>query len=428
MDTIFALASARGKAGVSVIRLSGPGAFRAASELCGDLPEARRTSVRTLTCAGAILDQALVIAFDAGASFTGDETVEFHVHGSTAVVSAVLRCLSLIPGARAAEPGEFTRRALENGQLDLTQVEGLADLIAAETEGQRRQAMQVFGGAVRKRAEVWRADMIRAAALLEATIDFADEDVPVDVLPEVSALVLGLLGSLREEAAGISVRERLRDGFEVAIIGVPNAGKSTLLNRIAQREAAITSHIAGTTRDVIEVRMDLEGLPVTLLDTAGMRDTDDLVEGIGVERGRTRARQADLRVVLVLDGEFPPGVEVQAGDIVVAAKADIHASAMPGISGETGAGVAELVATITRRLLDRVPASGVMTHERHRQAVNRSIEALESALNEVSDESGRPELAAELLRRAAVAMEALIGRVGVEDLLDEIFSSFCIGK
>lgn len=269
MDTIFALASARGKAGVAVIRISGPRAWDAASALGGPLPEARRASVRKLEWNGEPLDEGLVLTFADGASFTGELAVELHIHGAVATIEAVLRALGGMSGLRMAEPGEFTRRALENGRFDLSQVEGLADLIDAETEAQRKQALKVLSGDVSRQAEAWRRDLIRAAALLEATIDFADEDVPVDVGPEVLRLVEGVVAELRQAITGYGAAERIRQGFEVAIVGRPNAGKSTLLNALAGREAAITSETAGTTRDVIEVRMDVDGLAVTFLDTAG---------------------------------------------------------------------------------------------------------------------------------------------------------------
>ncbi|WP_284165255.1 tRNA uridine-5-carboxymethylaminomethyl(34) synthesis GTPase MnmE [Frigidibacter sp. SD6-1] len=427
MDTIFALASARGKAGVAVVRLSGPGAHGAVSDLCGSLPEARRASLRRLNWRGEVLDEALVLVFDAGASFTGEASAELHLHGATAVVSAVLRALGTRPGLRLAEPGEFTRRALENGRLDLAQVEGLADLIEAETEAQRRQAQRVLSGAVGRRAEGWRRDLIRAAALLEATIDFADEDVPVDVAPEVLHLSERVLQEVRREAEGVGAAERIRDGYEVAIVGRPNAGKSTLLNALAGREAAITSEVAGTTRDVIEVRMDLGGLPVTLLDTAGLRDSDDRIEAIGIERALERARAADLRVFL-LDGEDVPLLPPEDADLLVHGKADLSPAKGVAVSGKTGAGIDQLISLVTERLGARAHGAGLMIRERHRIAAVRAIEALESARNEVRAGSGRTELAAEDLRRAIRALDSLVGRVDVEDLLDEIFASFCIGK
>ena len=424
MDTIYALASARGKAGVAVLRLSGPAAHDAAIALCGELPPARRASLRRVLWNGVELDRAVVLVFEQGESFTGEPTVEFHLHGSLAVVQSVMRALSCMAGLRMAEPGEFTRRALENGRLDLAQVEGLADLIDAETEAQRRQALRVLSGEIGRRADVWRQKLIRAAALIEATIDFADEDVPVDVTPEVMELTQDVLCDLRHETAGYHAAERIRDGFEVAIVGAPNAGKSTLLNALAGRDAAITSEFAGTTRDVIEVRMDIGGLAVTLLDTAGLRETADPVERIGIERALDRAKQADLRVFLE-SGETVLGISPLPDDISVSGKADVTGS---GVSGQTGQGVPELLAAIGARLQQRSAGAGLVTRERHRLAMERAIRAMESARLEVEKGAARAELAAAELRVAIRALEALVGRVDVENLLDEIFSSFCIGK
>ena len=424
MDTIYALASARGKAGVAVLRLSGPAAHDAAIALCGELPPARRASLRRVLWNGVELDRAVVLVFEQGESFTGEPTVEFHLHGSLAVVQSVMRALSCMAGLRMAEPGEFTRRALENGRLDLAQVEGLADLIDAETEAQRRQALRVLSGEIGRRADVWRQKLIRAAALIEATIDFADEDVPVDVTPEVMELTQDVLCDLRRETAGYHAAERIRDGFEVAIVGAPNAGKSTLLNALAGRDAAITSEFAGTTRDVIEVRMDIGGLAVTLLDTAGLRETADPVERIGIERALDRAKQADLRVFLE-SGETVLGISPLPDDISISGKADVTGS---GVSGQTGQGVPELLAAIGARLQQRSAGAGLVTRERHRLAMERAIRAMESARLEVEKGAARAELAAAELRVAIRALEALVGRVDVENLLDEIFSSFCIGK
>ncbi|MCW1918900.1 tRNA uridine-5-carboxymethylaminomethyl(34) synthesis GTPase MnmE [Rhodobacter sp. KR11] len=417
-DTIFALASARGKAGVAVFRVSGPIAVASVGRLCA-VPE--RMGLRRLVW-GEVLDEALVLRFAAGASFTGEEVVELQVHGSLAVIRVVSEAL-LAVGLRPAEAGEFTRRALENGRLDLARVEGLADLVDAETEAQRRQALRVFSGAIGARAEGWRAKLIRAAALIEATIDFADEDVPVDVTPEVLELIETLQAELRAEIAGSVVAERVRDGFEVAIIGAPNVGKSTLLNALAGREAAITSEVAGTTRDVIEVRMDLGGLAVTLLDTAGLRETEDRVEAIGVARALKRAEQADLRVFLLSAPDEELMMAPLAGDVVVLGKGDLRGD---GVSGLTGQGVDELVARVRAELEARAAGAGVMTRARHRYAMVAAVEALEIAANRVRVAGA--ELVAEELRQAGRALDVLVGRVDVENLLDEIFSSFCIGK
>ena len=428
MDTIFALASAHGKAGVAVIRVSGSLAWDAASRLCGTLPAPRQTGLRVLcTPDGTRLDEALVLAFEEKASFTGERVVELQLHGSTAVVSAVLDTLGHIDGLRPAEAGEFTRRALENGRLDLAQVEGLADLIDAETEAQRRQALRVLSGDLGKRAEAWRRDLIRAAALLEATIDFADEEVPVDVTPEVRALLAQTRQTLAHEIHGVSTAERVRSGFEVAILGAPNVGKSTLLNALAGREAAITSEYAGTTRDVIEVQMDLDGLPVTLLDTAGLRVTEDAVEKIGISRARERAEQADLRVFLI-EGNTTPDMTPCDGDIIVQAKADLLDDPSGAVSGATGQGVSALVQQITERLATKVANIGVATRVRHKISMERALTGLATADSLLDLGPDHADLVAEELRSAVRALDALVGRVDVENILDEIFASFCIGK
>ncbi len=428
MDTIYAMSSAQGKAGVSVIRVSGPAAHDACIALCGDVPPMRLASLRILKNAqGLPLDQALVLTFAAGSSFTGEASVEFQVHGSTAIVSAVTAALSELSGFRMAEPGEFTRRALDNGCLDVAQIEGLADLIDAETEAQRKQALRVLSGDLGQRAERWRRDLIRAAALVEATIDFADEDVPVDVSPEVGELIAGVIVDLDREIAGTQVTERIRSGFEVAIVGAPNVGKSTLLNALAGREAAITSDVAGTTRDVIEVRMDLAGLPVTLLDTAGIRVTDDKVEALGVDLALRRAAAADLRVFLV-EPSFDTPSEFTADDILLIAKSDTQKGGHPGISGKTGAGVDALVSRIGGILAQRAASAGVATRVRHREAMQRAAGALANVQELLVNGEVTADITAEELRTAVRALDSLVGRVDIENILDEIFASFCLGK
>ncbi|GAA3858514.1 tRNA uridine-5-carboxymethylaminomethyl(34) synthesis GTPase MnmE [Celeribacter arenosi] len=428
MDTIFALASARGKAGVAVVRISGPLSFHAVETLAGDVPSVRRTALRRLTFKGEFLDEALVIVFEEGASFTGERAAELQLHGSTAVVNAVLAALSEIDGLRSAEAGEFTRRAMENERLDLAQVEGLADLIEAETEAQRRQALRVFSGALGEKTERWRAALIRAAALIEATIDFADEEVPVDVSPEVAQLIASVQQELKAEVAGAWGAERIRDGFEVAIVGAPNVGKSTLLNALAGRDAAITSEIAGTTRDVIEVRMDLAGLPVTLLDTAGLRETADQVEAIGVERAKQRAELADLRVFLVSGPDEVPDIAPRDGDIVLVSKDDEGRVGAPSVSGRSGFGVDVLVERISDTLSAKVMGASTAIRQRHKVAMTDALSSLESVQNEVLHGSDRAEIAAEHLRTAIRRLDSLLGRIDVEAVLGEIFSSFCIGK
>ena len=428
MDTIFALASAQGKAGVAVIRLSGPQAHSAANALAGgDLPS-RGMTVRTL-CAtdGSRLDEGLVLTFQTPSSFTGEDVAELQIHGSSASVNAVLRCLSAVDDLRLAEPGEFTRRALENGKMDLAQVEGLADLIDAETEAQRKQAQTILAGALGALAEGWRRDLIRAASLLEAVIDFADEEVPTDVTPEVRMLISGVMDELTREAQGVRIAERIRSGFEVAIVGLPNAGKSTLLNALAGRDAAITSEYAGTTRDVIEVRMDLAGLPVTLLDTAGLRETDDHVENLGIELARKRAEAADLRVFLT-DAPDSLGVSRQEDDIHVYPKSDLRDDTYGGISGKTGQGIDQLIYNISRVLSERTTSHGIATRERHRIAMDKAAGSLAATQAVLESGPDMYDIAAEELRTAIRSLESLVGRIDVETLLDEIFASFCLGK
>ena len=423
MDTIFAPATARGKSGVSVIRISGPEAFVALEALCKPVPP-RHASLRRLKYEGRLLDEAVVLTFPGPNSFTGEDVAELHVHGSLAVVDAVLRALGELSDIRPAEAGEFTRQALENDRLDLAQVESLADLVEAETERQRQQALRVFSGAVGAQAEVWRSKLIRAVALLEAAIDFADEEVPTDVGPEVRELLEDVLQGLKQAHSGSFAAERIREGFEVAIVGAPNVGKSTLLNVLAGRDAAITSEIAGTTRDVIEVRMDLNGLPVTILDTAGIRETEDEVEAIGVDRALARAGGADLRILLHENGQSP-AIEVGEDDIVLVSKADIGGG---DISAATGAGIDELVSRVTGILENRASTAGVAVRERHRIAIRSAIEGLESVLDQLKTSPDMAELVVSELRSAIFALDSLVGRIDVENVLDEIFSSFCIGK
>ncbi len=430
MDTIFALASARGKAGVSVVRISGPRAFSAMERLTGITPMAPdRRLAWVRNAAGERLDQALCLSFAKGASFTGECVVELHLHGSLAILSAVLSELGATDGLRLADPGEFTRRALENDRLDLAQIEGLGDLIEAETEAQRRQAQRVFSGALGAKIELWRKDLIRAAALVEAVIDFADEEVPENVTPEVYDLLIKVRAGVAKEVAGASMAERIRDGFEVAIVGAPNAGKSTLLNRIAGREAALTSEFAGTTRDIVEVRMDLNGLPVTLLDTAGLRETDDPVEAMGVRLAKNRAASADLRVFLISEAAEVEALEAQTDDIIAFGKADMLGTVdFLAVSGQTGEGVDLLLRNVSEVLVDRAASAGLAIRQRHFVAMTDALGSLDAALAFLQGDNDEDELVAHEIRGAVVDLDSVIGRIDVEDILDEIFSSFCLGK
>jgi tRNA modification GTPase len=428
METIYALCTAPGKAGVAIVRVSGPLAWDACIELCGSVTEPRKLCLRTIRDRrGKALDEALVVCFEQEKSFTGENICEFQLHGSTAVVAAVLCELGNCTGFKIAEAGEFTRQALENGRLDLAQVEGLADLIEAETEVQRQQAQRVLAGSIGLSAKTWRVNLIKAAALLEATIDFVDEDVPVDVVPEVVTLVQKTLTALKSEVAGVTIAERLREGFEVAIVGPPNVGKSTLLNALAGRDAAITSEYAGTTRDVVEVRMDIDGLPVVMIDTAGIRDTSEPIEQIGISRAKQRASLADMRIFLGADAGSL-GIENRKGDLSIQAKADLGSFGQDGVSGLTGLGVEQLMERVAAELRERYSAVGCLSRDRHKVAAQFGIQHLSAVLELVSAEQFEPDIAAEEIRAAIIALQRLVGSIDVEDVLDDIFSSFCIGK
>lgn len=408
------------------MRLSGPEAFAVASRLMDRLPEERLASLRVLRdLEGEVIDEALVIVFGAGASFTGEPTVEFQTHGSLSVVSKLAHVLGSFDGVRQAEAGEFTKRALVNERLSLLQVENLADLISAESELQRVQAVHGFSGQAGQRVEAWRKDLLRALALLEAAIDFSEEDIPSDVSEEVWSVLDSLMAGLKADIDGFVASDAIRSGFEVAIVGRPNVGKSTLLNFIAGRDVAITSEIAGTTRDVLEVRVDLNGCLVTFLDTAGLRVTEDAIEELGVSRARERARNADLRIHLIEpDGE--PIVDVVEDDIVVVSKSDLYQSG--GVSGLTGEGVGGLLSTVSRICAGRVAGSGVLTRQRHVASASEALQFVEQSRAHVLNGDVAFVFASEDLRSAVRSLDALVGRIGVEDVLGEIFSSFCIGK
>lgn len=428
MQTIFALATARGKSGVAVIRVSGIEAFAICRALAGIVPEPGRLAYRSLrTADGDLLDRGLVLAFRGPNSFTGEDVVEFQVHGGMGVVAAIERAISATGLARQAEPGEFTRRALVNERLDISQVEALGDLIEAETEQQRLQAQAALDGGLRVLADGLRQDLLKALALIEVTIDFADEDVPVDISPEVLENIESVQRRLEAEIEGSRVSERLRSGFEVAIVGPPNAGKSTLLNRIARRDVAITSDVAGTTRDILEVNVDLNGIPVVFLDTAGLRNGGDVVERIGIDRARARARAADLRVFLRADPGGDLGVPVQDGDYVATAKADV-ADGLQGVSGLTGKGVDAMLAHVSSVLESRLSTRGAANRERHRAAMERASAELDVANAMLRSGSVSSELIAEQIRYGVRHLDSLVGAIDVESVLGEIFSKFCIGK
>ena len=427
MDTIFALASAPGKAGISIVRLSGPLAIIVAEKLTKSKLKEKQPNLRVIYDSdNHFIDQALILIFSKPYSFTGENVVEFHLHGSSAVVSSVIKLLGNFKGLRSAEAGEFTRCALENGKIDLAQVEGLADLIDAETDAQHKQAARIFNGALGEKTKEWRAKLVKAGALLVATLDFADEEVPEEVTPEVEKLINMVLSDLDKEIIGVQTAERIRSGFEVAIVGAPNLGKSTLLNYLVGRDAAITSNVSGTTRDVIEVKLDLRGLPVTILDTAGIRISDDKVEEIGISRALERSSLSDLRIVLTEDGEYPSGLKKRDTDIICIAKDD--QGNRGGVSGKTGAGIDRLKNNIWDILNDKAQYVGIATRERHKSSMVNAKKFLGNAVVSLRDGPEYYDITAEEIRAATSALDSLIGRIGVEDVLDEVFSSFCLGK
>lgn len=441
-DTIIAIATAPGRAGVAVLRASGPQAGALAEALTRkQLPPARKAKLTGFydPADGALLDKGLLLWFPAPGSFTGEDVAEFQGHGSRAVLAALLTAACRAPGVRLAEPGEFTRRAFDNGKLDLTEVEGLADLIDAETEAQRRQAVRQLDGALGALVTGWQARLMRALAHCEATIDFVEEeDVPADLLAATRPDLAALLDEMRTHLAD-GRGERLRQGLSIVILGPPNAGKSSLLNALAGRDAAIVSDRAGTTRDVIELHLDLGGYPVTLVDTAGLRETDDPIEAEGIRRARARADQADLALVLLDQADWP---EVPAElapwlareetirlltkcDAGQGASTAAVAAGWQPLSVRDGGGFDGLLGLLTDRAaaLLSTGADPLLTRDRHRAALAETCNALQRALGgEV------PELITEDVRLALRGLGRIVGRVDVEDILGLIFAEFCIGK
>ncbi len=442
-ETIFAPSSGTQRSGVSVIRVSGTGCRRVLSELVGGPCVQRTACLRTLSDpqSGEPIDRCLVLWFEGPASFTGEDVVELHVHGGRAVVDASLRALGALKGFRLAEPGEFARRAFENGKLDLSEVEGLADLINAQTEMQRRMALREADGRMRALYEDWRERLLHCLAYVEADVDFVDEsDVPEDLAGRISEPLNVLLQEIQRYGADPRKGEVLRQGFRVVLAGLPNVGKSSLLNAIARRDAAIVTETAGTTRDVVEVFMDLAGFPVVLCDTAGLRGTDDAVERIGVERAAQAVREADL-VVWICDerGSWPKEARaaIDSEAIWIRNKSDLgggfesvseQSQISANVSASSGAGLAQLLKQIEGAAAHRFELTedlGV-TRQRHAECVSTCATHIAAALTLVGQEDA--ELLAEELRLAARALARIGGRIDVEDVLDRIFGEFCIGK
>ena len=445
-DTIYAPATGAGRAAVAVIRVSGPRAGEAVRNLAGAVPQPRRAVLRQLTHRGVALDDALVIWFEGPASYTGEDSAEFHVHGGRAVVEAVLTALNQ-NGLRLAEPGEFTRRAFENGKLDLTQAEGVADLIDAETEGQRRQALEQLGGALSQRYEAWRGLLVQALAMLEAAVDFPDEALPEDVAARARPGLEALEAEIGAALADASRGRRVRDGYRIALVGAPNAGKSTLLNALAERDAAIVTSTPGTTRDIIEVPLTLGGYKTLLADTAGLRQTEDAIEAEGVRRARAWAADADLRLWVIDAAMFHVKQDdelavVQSGDWAVINKIDLvdayrleslrevlsaRGLRVLGLAARKPGGAEQARIALTDHVMEALSGAEfpAATRIRHAESLTDARVYLQRALSDVGLEV---ELAAEDVRLAARALSRITGRIDPEDVLDRVFSSFCIGK
>jgi tRNA modification GTPase len=434
-QTIIALASGSVPAGVAIIRLSGPACQQVAHRVLGALPPARRASLVTIVDGvGDPIDRALALYFPGPNSFTGEDVVELQVHGGPAVVRDTLACCLAVDSVRLAEPGEFTRRAFENGKMDLSAAEGLADLVEAETAAQRRQALRQMEGALSREVAQWREAIIDCLVDAEGDIDFPDEDLPPGLSTRAQARIQDLLSRLNAYVADAKKGERVRSGYRVAIIGPPNAGKSSLLNKLARREAAIVSPTAGTTRDIVEVRLVLNGMVVWIYDTAGIREAEDFIEAEGVRRATERAVEVDLRLALITDRHEKQALEaiMTADDLWLLAQADRieWGPAKAGelaISSVSEIGLAQLEALLAERAaLDSAQSEAApLTRLRHQEAVNEAITSLTRA---VGPSGLSPELVAEDLRLAARALGRIAGEVDVEDVLDRLFAQFCIGK
>lgn len=431
-QTIFALSSGKLPSGVAVIRLSGPNASAVVSQLCGVLPVPRRATLNKLVAAdGRVMDEGLVLWFPAPHSFTGEDCAEFQSHGGSAVVAALLRELGSIEGCRLADAGEFSLRAFTNGKADLTQMESLADLIDAQTESQRALAIAGATGAFRALYEGWRTELLKARAYLEADLDFSDEDdVPGSVASAANAVVGNLIDELEAYLKTARIGEIIREGFRVVIAGAPNVGKSTLLNTLAKRDVAIVTDIAGTTRDVLDVYLDLGGIKVVVSDTAGLRETSDRVEQIGIDRAHIAIETADL--VLMLSETSPDKIEIKAPVWHVKTKNDegavLEEEFDHAISCKTGAGINELIAAIgnaARRAVGGVLEGEVVSRTRHVALLESALDALFRFTN--AGNKG-VEFAAEELRIAADSIGRITGVISTEDVLGQVFSSFCIGK
>ena len=432
--TIFALSTPESVSAIAIIRISGPDTLNALCMLCRcnvKIFKKKRTLIlkKIYSSDNILLDEALVVSFDENKSFTNEQMAELHIHGSIIVIKTVMETLSKLPFLRQAFPGEFTQRALENNKLNLTQVEGLSDLLQAETEYQQKQALDTYTGKTNKKIIKWKNDVLKILSLIEANIDFYEDVDDTDIIKKVTESIFCLEKDLIKEKKGFKFSESLRSGFIVSIVGKPNSGKSTLINKLAKRNVAITSRISGTTRDIIELRYNLDGIPIVFLDTAGIRKSKNKIEKIGISKSLKKANKSHLRVILSenIEEVLSLGLKKSSLDIVLRPKGDLKGSE-PSISGKTGKGIENLLQEIKERLYSKKISSSVINRTRHLERVNICINYINNIKELVSRDIIELELLANELRGIILNIDGLLGLIDTESMLGEIFSNFCIGK
>ena len=432
--TIFALSTPESVSAIAIIRISGPDTLNALCMLCRCNVKSfkkKRTLIlkKIYSSDNTLLDEALVVSFDENKSFTNEQMAELHIHGSIIVIKTVMETLSKLPFLRQAFPGEFTQRALENNKLNLTQVEGLSDLLKAETEYQQKQALDNYTGKTNKKIIKWKNKVLKILSLIEANIDFYEDVDDTDIIKKITESIFSLEKDLIEEKKGFKFSESLRSGFIVSIVGKPNSGKSTLINKLAKRNVAITSRISGTTRDIIELRYNLDGIPIVFLDTAGIRKSKNKIEKIGISKSLKKANKSDLRVILSenIEEVLSLGLKKSSLDIVLRPKGDLKGSE-PSISGKTGKGIKNLLQEIKERLYSKKISSSVINRTRHLERVNICINYINNIKELVSRDIIELELLANELRGIILNIDGLLGLIDTESMLGEIFSNFCIGK
>ena len=432
--TIFALATSDSISAIGIIRLSGPRTFDAIGILChceaSNFKKNRKLYLKKFYSSDkTLLDEGLVVCFEKDKSFTSENMAELHIHGSPIVIKTILVTLSKIPFIREAFPGEFTQRALENNKLSLSQVEGLSDLMNAETEYQQKQALEIYTGSVNKQVELWKTKVVKMLSIIEANIDFYDDVDDFDIIKTLNEQILTLEEDLKKEKKGFNFSESIRSGFVVAIVGKPNSGKSTLLNKLAKRNLAITSKISGTTRDIIELRYNLDGIPIIFLDTAGIRSSRNKVEQIGISNTLQRANSAHLRIVLSesIEDFLSFGLNTSPSDIIIRPKGDLKGKE-PSVSGKTGKGIESLLDSIKENLISKSPEPVIINRARHLKRVNVCLDYINNIKEFMSNDTIELELIANELRAMIINFDGLLGLIDTESVLGEIFSNFCIGK